>query len=303
MLQQVVRKGRGQINKIAKGADNQLNRKRHTKAITRKLIQLRHGRKARRPLIIRRGRANSLILDTLYPDRLKRGTWLPSWKRKRKHTISLKNFSFFDAPELTIRKLREIAEAESDVVDLRINFEDPHCLDIGPYLVLGMIRQDMLPVCRGGVITPALRKVIETVHLNEFLRMAHVDLLDRHDVWPFPLRFGSTVANVSTWSPTQEEKHDQAFANALNQWLKELGFIFSERGEGWVLTLIGEILDNARRHSRPDTEDGIWAMAGFMARRQREEDPTLDRYICHVGILSPGATIYESLQHADEIVA
>jgi hypothetical protein len=139
----------------------------------------------------------------LYPERVKPGVWLPSWKRKDWHDIDLKDFSFLDAPENTIINLRNIVEAETKSADLRINFHDPFCLDVGPYLLLGMIRQEMLPICRGGTITTSLQKVIETVHLGEFLRMRPDRLTDRRDVWPFPLRFSRPVSRVSTWSPSQ----------------------------------------------------------------------------------------------------
>jgi hypothetical protein len=65
-----------------------------------------------------------------------------------------------------------------------------------------------------------------------------------------------------------------------------------------ILTLIGEILDNAKRHSDP-SEDGTWAIAGFMEARKRD-DGTTTSYVCHLGIINPGDTIFETLQRAPD---
>jgi hypothetical protein len=56
-------------------------------------------------------------------------------------------------------------------------------------------------------------------------------------------------------------------------------------------------LDNAKRHSHA-SEDGTWAIAGFMEARKRSDNSGTHAYFCHLAIISPGRTIYESLQHA-----
>jgi hypothetical protein len=59
-----------------------------------------------------------------------------------------------------------------------------------------------------------------------------------------------------------------------------------------VLKVIGEALDNAERHSVPGSDDGDWAVAGFLSRLTAGEK---HRYRCHLAFLSLGETIAGSI--------
>jgi hypothetical protein len=59
--------------------------------------------------------------------------------------------------------------------------------------------------------------------------------------------------------------------------------------------IIGELLDNAERHSDPETKDGSWSVAAFMTRRQEDGRNT---HRCYMAFLSEGASIAESLRTA-----
>ncbi len=274
----------------ALGAADRMGHKRRAHEVIRKLIRRRGSRRAR-PKVIKQGRIDTPLMTAFHPSRTQKGVWKNSWTRTETMKIDLQNFSFLDAPIQTINLLRSIVAAEASAYELRINFRDDVCLDVAPYLVLGMIRQSMLPVCSGGQITYAVRKVLESMHLSELLNMRRVETEDS-SVWPFALRIHVGGHGTHAFSPSYEEKNDQAFVNTLNTWLSQTGFSLSDQGEGYVATLIGEILDNARRHSDLVNHRGSWAMAGFMSRGAGE------RYLCHVAIFSLGASIYESLQQA-----
>lgn len=275
---------------------------RHAKHVRRLLKQLRkEGRQSR--VIIRRARKENVVLDCLYPERAK--NWKYSWKRKEQNTIELKDFSFIDNPIETINMLREVARAESECSSVSINFADTHTLDISPYMVLGLIQESMLPVVSGGKIKPRIREVIRSVNLDEFLGMARLGKIDPGMVYPFKLRLRRPAGkskrdNLST-SSTSEEKVAADFTVTVNKWLGQLEhpLELNQLGRSNILTLLGEVLDNAKRHSDPATADGQWAISGFMEARLREDrSPT---FVCHLAIISTGATIFESLQRAPEV--
>ena len=253
-----------------------------------------------KPRFIKQGLRRSDVLDALYPERV--GRWLPAWRRTEDIVIDIERFSFIDHPRETLRTLRRIAEAEASARNVVINLQDGHCLDIGPFMVLGMLREKMLPVVRGGRITRKLRQVIEAVDLSAFLRMRFSREERSQDVYPFPLRqrrrSGSSRSDNFAMYVTSEEAVDTRFADTVNAWLAALEPPLElPRGDrAQLMTLIGEILDNAKRHSDPIAEDGTWTIAGFMEARSRGDDTTA--YVCHLAIISPGATIFETLQEA-----
>lgn len=273
----------------------------NVRAIKRLAKKLRRdGDVSRRSLVIRQGFRSDPVLDTIYPERQKE--WLFSWRRTNVGEFDLERFSFIDDPLGTIRSLREIVEREATYKSYRLNFRDRVCLDVSSYMVLGLLREKMLPVITGGKITDGIRRVINAADLAEFLNIERRRLKAEALVAPFPLRQrratgGSVDDNLGT-SPTSEERTASALIATINRWL--LGLTppaeLNEHGRANVLTLTGETLDNAKRHSDPGSADGTWAIAGFMEERQRDDrSRTL---ACHIGIMNPGETIHQSLQRA-----
>ncbi|MDR6873561.1 hypothetical protein J2Y55_004588 [Bosea sp. BE125] len=244
----------------------------------------------------------NVVLDALYPDRSSK--WTFSWKRTQERSIDLKNFSFIDNPIETIRILHEIAEAESHCGRLAINFEDEYIQDISPYMVFGLIHSSMLPVVVGGRIRNSLREVIKSVDLDKFLGVHPLGKTPTGAVYPFKLRTrrpsGKSRRDNISFSATSEEKVAEDFTDTINKWLGQLDhpLELNQLGKSNILTLLGEALDNAKRHSDPVTADGSWAIAGFMEARYRD-DGTIT-FVCHLAIISTGATIFESLQRAPE---
>lgn len=265
---------------------------------TRRTLKLLRNAQINRPLIIHQGFRESEVLDALFPER--REKWLHSWKRSTFEEVSLKSFSFLDEPIETMKLLRRIAECETSCRGFLMHFEDHHCLDITPYMVLGLIRQKMLPVCSGGRIKSGIGRVIHAVHLDEYLSM-DINLRGSAMILPFPLRErrgkGASKNDNSAWSVTSEERVDSKLTDTINVWLSALDppQQLSQFGRTNILTLAGEILDNAKRHSDL-SEDGTWAIAGFMEARLRNDDSIA--YVCHLGIINPGLTIFETLQAA-----
>lgn len=272
---------------------------RHAKNVRRLLKQLRKDGRPER-VIIRRAMRDNLVLDALYPER--KDKWKFSWKRSSERVIELKDFSFLDNPVKTMSLLYNIAEAESDCAKIEINFDDEYVMDISPYMVFGLIHRSMLPVVVGGKIRNGLREVIKSVDLDKFLGVRPLGKIPRGAVHPFKLRTrrkagGSSRDNIS-FSATSEEKTAEDFTETINKWLGQLDhpLELNQLGRSNILTLLGEALDNAKRHSDPVTADGSWAIAGFMEARYRQDNSIT--FVCHLAIISTGATIFESLQRA-----
>ena len=69
------------------------------------------------------------------------GSWRPILGRPRRESpqeIELNNFSFIHDPVRTIESFRQICEAEATELEVRINFNDEACLDVGAFLVVGI---------------------------------------------------------------------------------------------------------------------------------------------------------------------
>ncbi|MCD1265535.1 hypothetical protein B5M44_11615 [Shinella sumterensis] len=247
------------------------------------------------------------ILESFVPDRKSR--WRKLLQRKKGGEICCKNFSFIDYPKETSEILQKIALAECEAVAYRINFDDRYVSDVGPFLLLGVMREKMAPLTSGGRLSASTAKVLEAAGLNHFLSMASIGKkVPKHDVWPLPIRqrrrAGSSKNKSHLQPATYEIAADQIVAK-VHDWLGTLDPPqgLTQFGAGKIKSMIGEVLNNAERHSRIGG-DGEWITAGFMARRLvKIGDNPRTLHICHLSLLNPGRPISETIKEApSEIV-
>ena len=242
---------------------------------------------------------DNVILESLFFDRKKR--WIAPVRRKDTVHFDLKNFSFVDAPNATMRQLNTIAEAECRARVGRLDFGDSRILDIGPYVVWGLMSEGMVPFLRGGTIDVAVQKVIEAVGLRKFMRMKEFkNLRDHKDVWAFPLRHRNpgtptaTPAKAIGFSKVADELVD-----TVDEWLAALPIPMelTNVARGNINKMATEILENAERHGHLGLEVGDWYVAGFMARRDLDDQGGEGNawYDCHISIVNLGTTIAESI--------
>jgi len=244
----------------------------------------------------------SEILDALVPDR--KSIWRTIGKRSRYTNISLHNFSFLDYPIETTKQLAQIAKAECDSLNFTIDFNDKYVLDIAPYLVLGVMRENMAEVSSGGIISAPTQKVLEALGVREFLRMRTFGNVPIDEVWPLPLhqrrKSGtSTSSNIATQPTTVEIVGDQSTKH-VHAWLGKLNppSGLTNFGATRLKACICEILDNAQRHGR-EGGDGEWIATGFMARREIDVDSIPQKmHICHMSFFNPGQSISASIVRA-----
>ncbi len=273
----------------------------HYKRVIRRLQLIRHPPGERRAYrkIRSRSRKSSVVLDALYPRRSR--AWKNPTERTPKHEehrVALKDFSFIDNPLGTLEMLRHIAKAEAKELSFKMDFLDSICLDVGPYLVLGVIRQRMLPNCSGGTISGGLGKVLTAVGLDRFLGM-NFHGKRGWDVLPFPLKYGARESTSAEHvGVTTKQRTVDQFIVTLDEWLWAVNLRLSDDGRGHVGRIIGEAIDNAERHSDGAEGAGRWWITGFMTMRVNEGGEV--GHHCHVGLLSLGSSIANSIAQAPE---
>lgn len=246
---------------------------------------------------------DSQILDSVYPERVT--GWLPKAGRSKTMTVGLSRFSFLDDPVRAMELFREIAICEATALDFKINFDDEMCLDISPYIVLALMRDTMCQNLTGGKIKDGIRTVLEAARIHQKFGIRPTEpSKDKVPVVPFPIvqrrPTGTSTADDRSQFVSTEEETASEFARTVDRWLDMLDVPrqLTSHGKAQIISIIGEVLDNAKRHSDSATWDGSWTIAGFLEARRREDGSIT--LACHLGIVSLGLSIYESLQYAPD---
>tara|TARA_R100000789_G_scaffold119_2_gene442 strand:+ start:6542 stop:8035 length:1494 start_codon:yes stop_codon:yes gene_type:complete len=256
-------------------------------------------------VLLMRGPRSSVILDRLYPERTKPNGWTKLRDRADSSdvTLSLENFSLLDDPERTLANLRLIATEEAKSVGVKINFEDNYCLDVSPFMLLMEFWQHMIPVFEGGKMNKPLQKVLFGLGIPQAMGISVNAVTDLEDVWAFPLcrrrTAGSTVSKASFTDVQRREVANDEFCMSVDEWLHEVGMELSENGTAWIKNILGELLENAERHSDGTRMDGTWSVSGCMVRRKVEATNEW-RLQVYIGIVNLGDTFSESLLRATQ---
>jgi hypothetical protein len=238
------------------------------------------------------------ILAALHPDR--QISWVPVHARRLRRQIKAEQFSLIDNPIRVFQTLHTIARAESECVGLTIDFTDEQCLDVSAYLILGLMKQNMIRVIEGGLITPVVRSMLDAVDLAPFIGIRSANFSSGPTFMPFSLRSrrpaGSSHSANTAFQPSRAEKIADDLVDTINRWLAVCQRPpLTKQMMGYVARLVTEVLDNAVRHSDLVAGDGDWAVAGFLSAWSVAEHPGRTSFMCSLGIVSVGATIHESL--------
>lgn len=253
------------------------------------------------PTLLLARRKDSIFLDGILPHR--RTNWVPlaaRLKTQRTARLMVENFSFLRNPAGTMQALRAIAEAEQDCLSAQIDFMDTTCADIGPWLVLAMMRSHLAPIFTGGAISNQMSKVLDALRLKDQLRFSVTPSWEgERDIWAFPLHMrraaGTSTSPTVQIDPQAKEKAGDALCAAINTWLSECADQeLTAHGRRLVKKITGECLDNAERHSRREFEnDGDWMLTGFMEKVRGADG---HRFRCQLAFLSVGSSISETVQ-------
>jgi hypothetical protein len=304
LAKELIRQERDRLRKGAGGigtgsAAEILNRDRYARRKAQELSAALLGRRRNRPppkdLLVARFR-ESPLLDAILPGR--RQQWMLALSRRASTEIQLDRFSFLDNPKETLSAIRTLAQIGCTAVNARLHFNDPTCTDIGAYLVLGEIWPALSPFFSGGRMSPPVQKVMEAVGLRRLMQMRLKAVRDLEDIWAFPVRqrrpFGEHKSAQWMLQPQRDQHAADDLCDQISTWLgvPDPPHELSDEGRAWISTIVLELLNNAQRHSDPVTEDGSWAVTAFMGR---SVENAKDVFRCHLGILSVGASIAESL--------
>ncbi|GGD06924.1 hypothetical protein GTQ45_14850 [Pyruvatibacter mobilis] len=213
-----------------------------------------------------------------------------------------------DDPVGTLEKFQQLAEIEAREIGAQIHFEDQYCLDVGAYLLLAEVWPNLAPIFQGGKMTRSVAKVLRRVNLENAFRGASFPRDDNaRDVWAIQVQrrqiSGPGDSATPQLDPQRKEKVADWFCDRIDEWLgvPEIKQMLSALGRANFQQIIGEILDNAERHSAPETGGGQWSIVGFMARRAIPGNGGYE-YHAYLGFLSVGASIAESIMTAPEKV-
>lgn len=265
--------------------------------------KVRPTRKEDMVLMLREMRS-SRLLDYIFEPRTRINGWKRLGDRGKgasnvDQQIKLSQFSFIDRPVETLASLREIAKAEASALKARIDFEDEYCLDVAPFMLLVECWNEMLPVFEGGKMDLPMQKVLAAVGIRYALGVDFQGVDDFNDVWAFPLTrrrgSGSTKSHKRFIDVSTREEATDRFCDALDGWLDEIDLQLTAKGTGWIKQLLGEILENAERHSDGYRRDGSWSVSGFLAKREVNGE---QRFVAQLAIVSLGDTFAESLDRA-----
>jgi len=255
-------------------------------------------------------RIPSLLLDRLDPDRPRKWRKILARRYRREFLrVSLKDFDFLDNPVGTIKQLIALSTAEREEVSAYLDFEDKHCHDIGAFLVMAEIWPQLSQIFLGGRMGAPVQKVLDAVGLGRELKIRLNAVSDHKDVWPFEIRRrrtrGTTSSEFAQLQPQGREQLNDRLVELMDRWLAvasaniggdtEMIWELSGQGRANIANMIGEILDNAERHS-VEGGDGDWSMAAFMAKRTRPDGPPQMK--CYLSFLSVGRSIAETLENA-----
>ena len=279
---------------------------RKSNSLIRTLMRRRKGLKAfldmkqQRPELFFSKYKDDPILNSFYPDRKRK--WIKPSTRKDEEYLILERFSFVDEPNRTLKLLQNIAISECTVRAARLDFADAHILDIGPYMVWGLMSKGMSPFLIGGKMATPVQKVIEAVRLRQFMKMSEFrDLADNKDVWAFPLR--ERHPGTPTATPARAigfSRVADQLVYTINEWLGALptAFELTREAKPRINKIATEILENAERHA--GSENGQWYVAGFMARQNQIDDrgQCRDWHDCHISFVNLGDTISETIRNS-----
>lgn len=286
--------------RIRNGNDRQADK------LVRRLIRRRRGpTMASRfpglpPAMILAKYAENDILNEFVTNREKK--WVHPTKRLDLFDYTLTDLSFVDTPEDTLRQLYDVAKIECTSRDGILNFGDAQIRDIGPYIVLGLMRKGMVPFVRGGTMEVPVQKVIEAVRLREFMKMQPFPgLSERDDVWAFKLR--ERNAGPSSTEPAKSYAFSlvaDELVDTINEWIGALPIPLTlmPNAKQHLNKIVTEILDNAERHGQSGEIVGDWHVAGFMARRETQSQD--DAYDCHIAFVNTGITIADNIQRISD---
>ena len=211
-----------------------------------------------------------------------------------------KTFSFIRNPERSISVIRRAVTACRDRKINKIVLDHTACehLDLGASMVLDIAflehRKEKMFKKRKTILgghLPENTKVLNLLQCTGILHHLRIDAQKppnevEDNYYRFPLRKGHRLRYKKNRSTDQETT-----ATELAQYFKECfyryGWRLSEDGQSYLLSLSGEVIDNAERHSQKN----LWWTMAYL-----EQDHEINKGRCHISFLSFGKTIYQTMQ-------
>lgn len=248
---------------------------------------------------------SDFLIEKFFPDRKR--LWRVGGRRRplkdKEHysVISVREFSLLDNPRHVFTTLQNLCFMEAVSPPGQIDFIDDRIRDIGAYLLFSILYQRMVRFADGGRISPRVAKVLKAVGVTEAMR---IDVRDHtmEDVFPLPLATQTRQNMVSQTIGEETSKKEKVAGDVIEkvgEWLMSVGVVLPKSALAPLGEAVGEVLNNAERHSISDEasdDSGGWWLAGFMARRKNEDGT--HRHVCHISVVGLGLTISDTLMRS-----
>jgi hypothetical protein len=212
-----------------------------------------------------------------------------------------KLFSFIRNADETNETIRTVVAASlTTSTEILLDYENCEDMDLCASLVLGLIAREMTREWRAqGVKRRFIGTWSKTGHVNEVMRCTGIirHLQIRHEAptsavaekfETFDFKHGFTTSFVRRSS--FQEKAAQELTDHLGSCFRRLQLQMSGQAEDDLVELIGEVMDNAERHS---SRNEWWAQAYF------DQSESSTQGVCHLAIVSLGQTIADSLKKGE----
>lgn len=277
---------------------DKFNKKRHSSKLRRSILK-EFSRPLPRNLSVKQlllSQRDSALLDGLCENRSEK--WLSILEREPRGEVQVENFSFLDFPIETMQTLQKIVDGDNRFADVKVNFKDPTCLDIGSMLVFEEMWRKLSPVFTGGLINDNTSRVIELLGLRKQMGWKPLVFSEDSDpVAPFIFRRQERPDNAERSmgiEPSRSLLVAYDLVNFIDLTLKNVcSAKLSKDGRASFLSLVGEVLDNAGTHATEDKRGGF-TISGFVVKRT-DGDGEVFRF--HLGFLSMGNSISKSLEN------
>jgi len=303
-----------QYRKVARRSKDPNHRRhefRRLKAMLRKAARRFYGNgtiRASTQVLLHKKRP-SVVLDSLNPAR--NSTWKHPIARASRYKVGqslcLRDLSLINRPLETIEQLTKLATAESQGFDVQLDLLDSKATDVSPYLILNQFWDAMAPIFWGGKISRDVLPFLEATQLRHALHVSSGHMTDGASrVFPFHVRSRrktGTSQSINQYLDVQtnEEKAQEVVEFICQHYQALEGCPFHSDRHGYVLKMVGELLDNAEKHAHA-CGDASWSIAGgLIGNHDAHYGEELPRVLLSLAIVSVGRTICENMLEAPPV--
>jgi len=207
-----------------------------------------------------------------------------------RHIFFPKRFSFIEAPDEAIAVLNDLVRfsLQSRTKKIVVHQEDcvliDHCAESAATALA--VQAHGWPMVRFQGTFPTSEEQRDIVRATGLPSRLGINLSEPDGFLKFPLQHERRARGTAERSSIKEVLASEV-AKHVNTCLNEYHWELTDASKMYLISLVGEILENAEEHSQRDD----WWIAGYLRRKSE-----VSYGDCHITIFNFGRTLAESLQ-------